>query len=67
MKVYLGDITFLDETIDGKDEAIIYRAIEKELEGTLEEIYDICEELLLEYQGYLIPSLYRGNIIDLRS
>ena len=62
MKVLFGDITFLDEQIDGVDEAIIHNVIEKDLEGSLEEVYDMCEELLKVYQGYLIPSKYLGKI-----
>ena len=62
MNVLLGDITFLNEKIDGIDEAIIHNVIEKDLEGTIEEIYDMCEELLEVYQGYLIPSKYLGKI-----
>ena len=61
MKVLIGSFTFLDEKLDGAHRAIIHEA--KEIELT--DDFDL-ELLLIENDGYLIPSMYTGQIVDER-
>ena len=55
MKVLVGNFTFLEDLRDGVDEVLVH-------EGTkvidVPDDYDL-ELLLEEYEGYLVPSLYR--------
>lgn len=61
MKVLVGEFTFLEELRDGIDQVVIHKADEIDVSDD----YDL--ELLLEnYEGYLLPSLYKYHIIDER-
>jgi hypothetical protein len=62
IKIFVGNFTFLDETIDGMHECII-NSIEGVYKAIDEDQADIMSEKLLEqYDGYLIPSIYTGKI-----
>ena len=65
MNVLFGDINFY-EGFDGKRRAIILSATEIQIDGTVVEIIDKCEELSKDYSSYLIPNFYIGKIIDKR-
>ena len=62
VKVLLGDMTFFDEVVDGKNEAIVHRI--KRVEMIEEHLLDdFCEEMLNEFECYLVPEEYTGKII----
>ncbi len=62
VKVLLGDMTFFDERVDGKHEAVVHNVRRIALVKP-EDLDDFCENSLEEFEGYLVPSEYSGKII----
>ncbi len=63
VKLLVGNFTFLDPQIDGEDKTIIH-----EILGVFEcrdedHASEMGEELLEEFESYLVPSVYGGEII----
>ena len=62
VKVLLGEMTFFDEQIDGKYEAIVHKIDRVEMiDEHLAD--DFCEAMLSEHECYLVPEQYTGKII----
>lgn len=57
--VLAGDFTFIET--GGEYKAIINR-VDEIFEVEKSKLDNFCEELLEEYESYLIPSLYNGKI-----
>ena len=51
---------------EAKDLAIILR-IDEEVNIEESELDEFCEDMLAKYEGYLIPSMYKGVIHDSRN
>ncbi len=58
----LGDITFLDPIIDGEHKAIINRIDEIKVFVTVEQAEKYGEEQLDNFESYLVPQSYKGEI-----
>jgi hypothetical protein len=62
VKVLLGDMTFFDEKVDGKHETIVHNVRRIALVKS-EDLDEFCENSLDEFEGYLVPSEYKGKIV----
>ena len=58
----LGDFTFLDPIVDGKNETIINRIDEIKTFNTVDEALEYGEEQLDNFESYLVPQAYNGVI-----
>ena len=61
VKVLLGDMTFFDEVVDGRNEAVVHK-IRKIALVELKDLDSFCENSLNEFESYLIPCEYSGKI-----
>jgi hypothetical protein len=62
MKLIIGIITFLDPQIDGVNKAIVHEVHGVLNCGSGEQAQRIGENLLDEFESYIIPEIYDGEI-----
>ncbi len=62
VKLIMGHISFLEEEIDGEFKAIIHQINAVFHYATEDEACEAGENMLSDYESYLVPSSYRGEI-----
>ncbi len=62
VKLLMGQFSFLEENIDGVFKAIIHQINGVFECDTIDEAEELGEAMLSDYESYLVPASYKGEI-----